>query len=146
MVAHAARELRMAELVDELPRGILEARDVVDEVARICLEQPGKKPETLSYEQWFYQLIRQELDRQCRLFAEERHRRVELAHQEKASDDESEGYDAERPLGLITSEIEPEESRAGAPYPRSCRFATGRSNFRPGTRGDSSAGNQALAC
>src|ERR1700720_3483 len=110
MVAHAARELRMAELVDELPRGILEARDVVDEVARICLEQPGKKPETLSYEQWFYQLIRQELDRQCRLFAEERQRRVELAPQEKASDDESEGYDAERPLGLITSEIEPEES------------------------------------
>ena len=51
MVAHATRELRMAELVDELPRGIIEARDVVDEVARICLEQPCKKPETLSYEQ-----------------------------------------------------------------------------------------------
>src|SRR4029077_2772370 len=110
MVAHATRELRMAELVDELPRGIIEARDVVDEVARICLEQPCKKPETLSYEQWFYQLIRQELDRQCRLFAEGRHRRIELAPQEGASDDESEGYDAERPLGLITSEIEPEES------------------------------------
>ena len=110
MVAHATRELRMAELVDELPRGIIEARDVVDEVARICLEQPCKKPETLSYEQWFYQLIRQELDRQCRLFAEERHRRIELAPQEGASDDESEGYDAECPLGLITSEIEPEES------------------------------------
>ena len=110
MVAHATRELRMAELVDELPRGIIEARDVVDEVARICLEQPYKKPETLSYEQWFYQLIRQELDRQCRLFAEECHRRIELAPQEGASDDESEGYDAECPLGLITSEIEPEES------------------------------------
>jgi DNA-directed RNA polymerase specialized sigma24 family protein len=110
MVAHATRELRMAELVDELPRGIIEARDVVDEVARICLEQPCKKPETLSYEQWFYQLIRQELDRQCRLFAEERHRRIELAPQEGASDDESEGYDAECPLGIITSEIEPEES------------------------------------
>src|SRR5580704_19540504 len=110
MVAHATRELRMAELVDELPRGIIEARDVVDEVARICLEQPCKKPETLSYEQWFYQLIRQELDRQCRLFAEDRHRRIELAPQEGASDDESEGYDAECPLGIITSEIEPEES------------------------------------
>src|ERR1700759_2745761 len=110
MVAHAARELRMAELVDELPPGILEARDVVDEVARICLEQPGKKPETLSYEQWFYQLIRQELDRQRRLFAEERQQRIELAPRESASDDESDGYDAERPLGLITSELEPEES------------------------------------
>ena len=110
MVTHAARELRMAELVDELPRGSLEARDVVDEVARICLEQPGKKPETLSYEQWFYQLIRQELDRQRCLFAEERQQRIELAPHESASDDESEGYDAERPLGLITSELEPEES------------------------------------
>ena len=55
-------------------------------------------------------MIRQELDRQCRLFAEERHRRIELAPQEGASDDESEGYDAECPLGIITSEIEPEES------------------------------------
>src|ERR1700760_2521648 len=110
MVAHATRELRMAELVDELPRGIIEARDVVDEVARICLEQPCKKPETLSYEQWFYQLIRQELDRQRRLFAEERQQRIELAPRESASDDESDGYDAERPLGLITSELEPEES------------------------------------
>src|SRR6202008_4317508 len=40
----------------------------------------------------------------------ERHRRVELAPREKAFDDECEGYDTERPLGLITSEIEPDES------------------------------------
>jgi DNA-directed RNA polymerase specialized sigma24 family protein len=58
----------------------------------------------------FYQLIRQELDRQCLLFAEERRRRIELAPQEGASDDESEGYDAERPLGLMISEIGSEES------------------------------------
>jgi ribosomal subunit interface protein len=110
LVAHAQRELRMAELGNELPRRFLEARDVVDEVARVCLAEPGKKPETFTYEQWFYQLIRQELDRQCRLYAEERSSRMEPAPQERASTDgEDEGYDAERPLGIITSEIEPGE-------------------------------------
>ena len=56
LVAHARRELRMAELGEQLPRGMLEARDVVDEVARVCLAEPGNKPEMLTYEQWFYQL------------------------------------------------------------------------------------------
>src|ERR1700757_912242 len=84
LVAHARRELRMAELGNELPRGILEARGVVDEVARVCLAEPGKKPETLTYEQWFYQLIRQEIDRQRRLYVEERGNRIETAPKEWA--------------------------------------------------------------
>jgi ribosomal subunit interface protein len=110
LVAHARRELRTAELGGELSRGAIDARDVVDEVARICLAEPAKKPKTLTCEQWFYQLIRQELDRQLRLYVEERSRRIEPAPQERASTDgEDEGYDAERPLGIITSEIEPEE-------------------------------------
>jgi ribosomal subunit interface protein len=110
LVAHARRELRMAELCGELPRGTLEARDVVDEVARVCLAQPAKKPKTLTWEQWFYQLIRQELDRQLRMYTEERSSRIEPPPQERArTGGEDEGCDAERPLGIITSEIEPEE-------------------------------------
>jgi ribosome-associated translation inhibitor RaiA len=63
LVAHARRELRMAELGGELPRGALEGRDVVDEVARVSLAQPAKKPKALTCEQWFYQLIRQDAGR-----------------------------------------------------------------------------------
>ena len=48
LVAHARRELRMAELCGELPRGTFEARDVVDEVARACLAEPAKKPKALT--------------------------------------------------------------------------------------------------
>ena len=110
LVAHARRELRMAELGDQLPRGMLEARDVVDEVARVCLSEPGNKPEMLTYEQWFYQLIRKELDRQCRLYAEDRDNRIETAPKKQASSDgEEDGYDAERQLGLILPEIGCEE-------------------------------------
>jgi ribosomal subunit interface protein len=118
LVAHARRELRIAELGGELPLGALEARDVVDEVARVCLAEPAKKPKTLTCEQWFYQLMRQELDRQRRSYAEEQSRRIESAPQERASTDGTdEGYDAERPLGIITSELEPEEDLPGDHIP-----------------------------
>jgi ribosomal subunit interface protein len=111
LLAHARRGVRMAELSGELPTGAVDARDIVDEAARICLEHPGNKPDALTHEQWFYQLIREELVRQCREFAEEQQFRTEPPGVRQPSmDDEAEGYDAENPLDLITQEIEPEEN------------------------------------
>jgi ribosomal subunit interface protein len=123
LLEHARRGVRMAELSGELPTGAVEARDIVDEAARICLAHPEKKPDDLTHEQWFYRLIREELVRQCREFAKE-HFPAERAdeHQESLGD-EAEGYDAEQPLDLITREIESEDDlpeeliadRAGVP-------------------------------
>jgi ribosomal subunit interface protein len=110
--AHAARSIRMAELAGEIPRGVLEAGELVDEVARVCLQNPRAKPPELTDELWFYRLLSQELAR----------RREPLqgvvsgsmasmtgAHPLVLPADEAEGYDAENPLDLITREIEPEE-------------------------------------
>jgi ribosomal subunit interface protein len=111
LLAHARRGVRMAELSGELPAGAVDAGDILDEAARICLGHPGDKPDALTHEQWFYQLIREELVRQCREFAEEQQFRTEPAGERQLSlEDEAEGYDAENPLDLITQEIEPEEN------------------------------------
>jgi DNA-directed RNA polymerase specialized sigma24 family protein len=109
LLEHARRGVRMAELSGELPTGAMEARDIVDEAARICLAHPEKKPDHLTHEQWFYRLIREELVRQCRDFAKE-HFPAERADRDQGSlRDEAEGYDAEQPLDLITREIESED-------------------------------------
>jgi DNA-directed RNA polymerase specialized sigma24 family protein/ribosome-associated translation inhibitor RaiA len=109
LLAHARRALQMAELADELPQGAVDARDVVDEAARVCLAHPEGKPSGLTHEQWFYRLIREEIDRQLRRFAEESRLRAPLPEDRPSASDEAEGYDAEHPLDLITREIEPEE-------------------------------------
>lgn len=111
LLAHARRGVRMAELSGELPTGAVDPRDILDEVARICLGYPEDKPDGLTHEQWFYRLIREELVRQCREFAEEQQIRTEpVAERQLSLEDEAEGYDAENPLDLITQEIEPEEN------------------------------------
>ena len=44
LLAHVRREMRIAELAGDLPRGIVDPRDVVDEVARICLHIQTASP------------------------------------------------------------------------------------------------------
>ena len=120
LVAHARRELRMAELGDQLPRGMLEARDVVDEVARVCLAEPGNKPEMLTYEQWFYQLTRQELDQQCRCMprigttASARHLKNRRVRTERRT-----AMPTEPQLGLIPPRDRMRRRPIGALYPGS---------------------------
>lgn len=110
LLAHARRALRMAELTGELPTGAFDPRDIVDEAARRCLAYPEAKPAGVTYEQWFYRLIREEIEQQKRRFAEELKLRVPpLIREREANDDEAEGYDAEQPLDLITREIQPDE-------------------------------------
>ena len=106
LLAHAGRALRMAELTGELPAGAIEAHDIVDEAARICLAHPETKPGGVTYEQWFYRLIREETERQRLRFAEEFRLRAVPLPRGKELNAEVEGYDAEQPLDLITREIE----------------------------------------
>lgn len=110
LLAHVHRVLRMAELTGDLPAHAIDAGDVVDEVARIvCDTSHSRKPATMSYEQWFYRLVQDEVDKQIRHFFEESRLRVVADGSFPASPDEAEGYVAEQPLDLITNQIEPEE-------------------------------------
>ena len=109
LLAHVRREVRIAELAGDLPRGMVDPRDIVDEAARICLAHSDSKPVELTYELWFYQLIRRELARRRAEFNQERSLsdNPPTGHEQATSEDE--GYDAEQPLDLITRELEPEE-------------------------------------
>src|ERR1700740_923730 len=103
LLAHVRREVRIAELAGDLPR------DIVDEAARICLAHSDSKPVELTYELWFYQLIRRELARRRAEFNQERSLSDNPATGHEQATSEDEGYDAEQPLDVITRELEPEE-------------------------------------
>jgi ribosomal subunit interface protein len=110
LLAHARRQVRMAELAGDIVPGSVDPRALVDEVARICLTDPGKKPAELTYELWFYRLLGEELARRCEKFREDLRLRAEPVAVESRELDEAEGYDAELPLDLVTRELEPEET------------------------------------
>lgn len=112
LLAHARRELRVAELTGEIPRGWITVGDLVDEAAHRALADPEQMPDDLTYEHWFYRLISEELARVRRECAEERAARGERPLPDRRYGigvDEEEGYDAEQPLDLVTHEIEPDE-------------------------------------
>lgn len=78
LLLHATR--RVAELVDEanLLTGSIDPQEVLDEVVRICLEHPERKPSALTYELWLFQLIREELDREFQDLAKTFRERAEF--------------------------------------------------------------------
>jgi DNA-directed RNA polymerase specialized sigma24 family protein/ribosome-associated translation inhibitor RaiA len=112
LLAHARRELRVAELTEEIPHGWITIDDLVDEAARHALSNPEQKPEGLTYEHWFYRLISTELARVRKECAEDRAARGESPLPDRrygiGADDE-EGYDAAHPLYLVTNAIDPDE-------------------------------------
>jgi len=109
LLAHVRRELRIAELAGDLPRGMVDPRDILDETALFCLAHSESKPAELTYELWFYQLIRHELARRRAEFNQERSLSEKPPTGPEQTTIEDEGYDAEQPLDLITRELEPEE-------------------------------------
>lgn len=102
LLAHVRREVRIAELAGDLPRGMLDPRDIVDETALFCLAHSESKPAELTYELWFYQLIRQELARRRAEFNQERSLSETLPTGPEQTTSEDEGYDAE----LISLELD----------------------------------------
>jgi ribosomal subunit interface protein len=109
LLAHVRREVRIAELAGDLPRGMVDPRDILDETALFCLAHSESKPAELTYELWFYQLIRHELARRRAEFNQERSLSEKPPTLPEQTTIEDEGYDAEQPLDLITRELEPEE-------------------------------------
>lgn len=112
LLSHASRVLRMAELTGDIPLRAVDAGDIVDEVARIILDPRGQtvKPRAMSYQQWFFRLVQDEIDRHVRHFAEEMRLRADsLPEVHFWSSYEAEGCDAERPVDLWKEKIEPEE-------------------------------------
>jgi ribosomal subunit interface protein len=110
LLGHARRGLRMAELTGDVAEGAIDARDIVDEALRSCLAEPMRKPVELNYEEWFYCLVGEELNREVREFQEETRRRgVSPAETLGRSAHDGTGPAAGALLQSITPETEPEE-------------------------------------
>jgi ribosomal subunit interface protein len=65
---HARRHILQDELAGDLPKDAVNARDVLNEVARRAEAKAGQGPKRGSWLTWFYRLIHQELKRQRRLW------------------------------------------------------------------------------
>ncbi len=63
-VEHVRRHLRDDELTEEIPRGAIDPRDIVEEAACQAATRAGQKPVTTGWLVWFFQLIHEELRRQ----------------------------------------------------------------------------------
>lgn len=113
LLAHAGRLLRMAELTGILPSGQFEPGDVVDEVARLVLDpmRATPKPARMSYQQWFFRLVQDEVDGLVHRFAEEMRLRVVPDMGTVLLTNKAKGNDGDRPM-KGWQEIEPDESLA----------------------------------
>ena len=93
----------------ELPAGAIDARAVVDEVARHALTAPEKKPAHLGYLVWLYMLAWQEIAR-CRRGLRRQARETLSLETPQILNDDAEaaaGYDPEQPLDIIEMKLEP---------------------------------------
>ena len=109
LLRYVRRHLWHEIAIGELPAGAIDARAVVDEVARFALAEPKKKPSEFGYLLWLYVLARQEIVRRCKAFKAQAKESVSL-ETPKILDEDAEaaaGYDPEQPLDIIENELEP---------------------------------------
>jgi ribosomal subunit interface protein len=114
LLRHVRRHIRHDEMAGDIPKGALDARDIVDEAARQALTQASRKPHKMNWLVWFYFLIHPELRRQRRALKQAKAEVVSLEELKVLPDDaeKASGYDAERPLDIIEQELEPPDEIA----------------------------------
>jgi ribosomal subunit interface protein len=78
LLRHARRHIGHDELAGEIPTNALEARDLVDEVARRAMTKAAERPKGMDSLIWFYHLIHEELKRQRRLLKHKKTQEVSI--------------------------------------------------------------------
>ena len=63
LLYHARRHIRHEEMTGDIPAGALDARDIVDEVARQAETNVSRKPKKVSWLVWLFHLLHEELRR-----------------------------------------------------------------------------------
>jgi ribosomal subunit interface protein len=66
LLRYANRHVWHEVTAGDLPHGVIDARAIVDEVARRALAAPDKKPANVGWLIWLYVLARQEIARGCK--------------------------------------------------------------------------------
>lgn len=109
LLYHVQRQLWRDQLNGDVPKGAIDARAVVDEVARQALAAPDRKPDDLSYRFWLHTLAKRELKRRYRELRRQADETVPIHETSRLQDEspEAAGYDAEAPLEIIEEKLEP---------------------------------------
>ena len=109
LLSYVRRQLRRDELAGDIPRSAIDARGVVDEVARQALAAPERKPADASYGLWLYRLARRELSAGVNDLRRQSRETVPLEEQRVLPEEaeRAEGYEPEQPLDIIEEKLEP---------------------------------------
>lgn len=121
LLRHARRHIHQDELAGEIPKGTLDAKDIVDEVARKAMAKFDAGPKGMSLASWFYQLVHEELKRQRWLLKHKATEEISTDETKTLAEDaeKSAGYDVEQPLDIIEEELEPPVVRTESLIPDS---------------------------
>ena len=109
LLRYIRRHLWHDVVAGDLPRGAVEAKEVVDEVARRALSAPDNKPANRSFLVWLYDLARQEIARRRKELRTQGAESVWLDAPNKVPEgtDLAIGYDPDQPLDIIERRLEP---------------------------------------
>ena len=122
LLRYVRRHLWHEVRLNRMPAGAVDARAVVDEVARLALAAPDKKPAGLGFLLWFYMLARRELARRCKAVRTQAQETVPLEEPRVLPEDAeaAAGYEPEQPLDIVEQVLEPPvvETKDLVPDPR----------------------------
>jgi len=109
LLRYVRRHLWHVTTTSELPAGAIDAREVVDEVARRALAAPETKPAQLGYLIWLYMLAWQEIASRRHALKIQVKKTLSLETPRLLHHDAEAvaGYDPEQPLDIIEMELEP---------------------------------------
>jgi ribosomal subunit interface protein len=109
LLQHARRHIRHDELAGDLPRGAVEAPEIVDEVARQAEARVRRKPKQLDLLPWFYHLMHEELRRQRQLYKERAAEEISTEQRVTLPEDKPKAL---QPIERMVNEVlEPEITR-----------------------------------
>lgn len=80
---HVRRHILQDEAAGDLPKDVVNPRDVLSEVARRAESKADEGPKRGSWLGWFYQLIHEELKRQRRLWKQKKPARVKTSPEDR---------------------------------------------------------------
>jgi ribosomal subunit interface protein len=109
LLSYVRRQLRRDDLAGDIPRCAIDARAVVDEVARQALAAPERKPADASYRLWLYRLARRELSARVRTLRQQSRETVPLEEPRVLAEEAERvaGYEPEQPLNILEETLEP---------------------------------------
>jgi len=109
LLRYVRRSLWHETAAGELPPNAIDARAVVDEVARQALAAPEKKPDKFSYLVWLFTLARREIVRRRRAWQAQATQVTSLDTPQPLAEqaEAAAGYDPEQPLDIIEQQLQP---------------------------------------